>query len=229
MCGRFALYSEKNEIEQYLNIKVPNAYRAAYNIAPAQAILTVSLEKNPDKQKTASIRRWGLIPPWAKDIKIGYKMINARLETLLEKPAFRQAVVARRCLVPANGYFEWREEGKHKQPYFIYCQKSPILLLAGLWEQWHSQAGNQPIESVSIITQPAQAPLSSIHHRQPLVLSSEEAEEWLQTPKPLTRFIALKLVQAKLKSLSHEFAVRKVSPKMNKPSVDNPECIQAIS
>jgi len=140
-----------------------SVYQPRYNIAPSQEIMAVP----GTPQKKVGWFRWGLIPSWAKDPKIGYKMINARGETVSEKPSFRDACRKRRCLIPADGFYEWKKEGDGKVPYLIRMKSKAAFLFAGLWEQW--QSDDETIYSATIITTDANDTLKPIHHRMPVI------------------------------------------------------------
>lgn len=147
-----------------------------YNIAPSQNAPVV---RDVDgKRRSLSLLRWGLIPSWAKDEKIGHRMINARAETLAEKPSFRKALQERRCVIPANGFYEWRQTEQGRQPYFIKPHDRRLIGMAGLWERWTRKEG-QAIESFAIITTSANDLMKPIHDRMPVVLSRECYEQWL--------------------------------------------------
>eukprot|EP00913_Durusdinium_trenchii_P019515 g18345.t1 len=149
--------------------------RPRYNIAPTQ---TAAIVRPADEGREVAFARWGLIPSWAKDIKIGYRMINARGETVAEKPSFRAAFKRRRCLVPASGYYEWKKlSAKTKQPYHIHRDDDGLIAFAGLWERW--DAGDAPLESFTIITTAAGGALADIHDRMPVMLPESEHALWL--------------------------------------------------
>jgi len=180
MCGRFARYSLSRELERYFNALPPSfEIQASYNVAPTQEIpVIVQLEDARHIKK----RHWGLVPFWAKDISIGSRMINARVETLSSKPAFKAALKHRRCLIPANGFYEWAGKEGNKQPYFICLPSGEPLAFAGLYEIWeHKEAPPDagPYKSCTIITMDASDAVKDIHNRMPLILNPEAYEEWL--------------------------------------------------
>lgn len=177
MCGRFtqqASWAEVHAFMQPIELSLPGEpITPAYNIAPSQPCWVL----RPEGDALHALRmRWGLLPGWAKDPKVGYSTFNARAESMAEKPAFRSAFRARRCLVPVSGYYEWRGEGAQKQPWYIHADGAPLLCLAGLWEPPHPQFGERP--SVSIVTREAEGDLAALHHRAPLMLSPELGWEW---------------------------------------------------
>ncbi|MEE9439703.1 MAG: SOS response-associated peptidase [Saprospiraceae bacterium] len=180
MCGRSSLTKNEKEIEARFNASfysdelerynpLPN-----YNVAPTH-MMPVITNQEPDK---INIFKWGLVPFWAKNSKIGFKMINARIETIADKPAFRNALKQRRCLVPMDGFYEWKKNGKTKTPYRIVLPQTPIFSVAGLWETWGDIHGNK-IHSYTIITQPANEIMSDIHDRMPAILSPDQEKLWI--------------------------------------------------
>ena len=191
MCGRFTreyTWAEVHAFSQPLMLVTPEADpEPAYNFAPTQT--TPVLLKHPDGAEAKELR-WGLVPYWAKDMKLAANMINARVETASEKPAFRAAWKARRCLVPASGYYEWRAEGGIKQPYYIHAPDLPVMLFAGLWEQWRNPEG-QLVQSFAIITQASAGPLTALHDRAPLFLTPAVLWDWLHGTVEQAAAIAL--------------------------------------
>ena len=180
MCGRFARYSLSRELERYFNAH-PAAFEIQpnYNVAPAQEIPVIIQQEG---ERHIKKRHWGLVPFWAKDISIGSRMINARVETVTSKPAFRTALKQRRCLVPANGFYEWKGKAGSKQPYFFHLPSGEPFAFAGLWEAWESKgapSAPDPYKSCTIITTDASEAVKDIHNRMPLILKPEAYEEWL--------------------------------------------------
>jgi len=181
MCGRFSLTRPVDAIRKLFGFsQIPNL-PARYNIAPTQAVLAVRAP-NPDVEsevaRQALLARWGLVPSWANDTSMASKMINARAETVAEKPAFRTAFRRSRCLIPADGFFEWKTENGEKQPYRIEMADEGLMAFAGLTEQWTSPDGEK-INSCTIVTTEACAALTGIHHRMPVILDSDLFEAWL--------------------------------------------------
>ncbi|MCK7594956.1 SOS response-associated peptidase [Pseudomarimonas salicorniae] len=177
MCGRFTQQASWAEVVAFMQpiplLAAEEAIEPAYNIAPSQPCW--ALRPGEDALEGARMR-WGLLPGWAKEPRIAYSTFNARAETMAEKPAFRSAFRHRRCLVPASGYYEWKAEGKAKQPFYIHDEAAPILLFAALWEAPHPRFGELP--SVSIVTREADGPVSALHHRVPLMLDPELGAQW---------------------------------------------------
>jgi putative SOS response-associated peptidase YedK len=175
MCGRFTLRARAKDVGELLQIMDVGELHARYNIAPSQEIAAV---RQGAQGRELVPMRWGLIPSWAEDAKIGYQLINARSETAATKPAFRSAFRARRCLVPADGFYEWQKtEAKKKQPFFIRMKKDAPFAFAGLWEVW--QGPEKPITSCTILTTSANSVVQSIHDRMPVILNREDYDQWL--------------------------------------------------
>ena len=177
MCGRYTLIADLGDLAQRFEFDGTDfSYDPGYNIAPTESVLTV---KNIDGRE-AAFARWGLIPFWAKDPKIGARMINARAETVAEKPAFRNALKKRRCLVLADGYYEWQKTPVGKRPYRIILKSGEPFAMAGLWEIWKDPQGNVvPSCTCTIITTQANEFLSPIHNRMPVILPRESEALWL--------------------------------------------------
>ena len=177
MCGRFAFYSPAEATAQLFGASGSVDLKPRYNIAPTQFIAAV--RRNEDAGNELATFRWGLVPFWAKDPSIGNRMINARAETVAEKPSFRTAYRKRRCLILADGFYEWHTEGGVKVPYFISLASGEPFAFAGLWEHWKSKASDESLETATIITTEANPFLSQLHHRMPVVLEPGKAGRWL--------------------------------------------------
>ncbi|QDI90736.1 SOS response-associated peptidase [Salicibibacter halophilus] len=175
MCGRFTLYEQIKNIQARFGIDVSAIEEAtpSFNIAPSQSVLAVI---NDGEQNRLGRLRWGLIPYWAKDTSIGNKMINARAETVSEKNSFKHAFKRRRCLIPANGFYEWKTIDGKKQPYHIQMNEE-LFGFAGLWEKWTD--GEETIFSCTILTTEANDLMNDIHHRMPVILPKEHETTWL--------------------------------------------------
>lgn len=175
MCGRYSLTTPVEGLRKLFGFsQIPNL-PPRWNIAPTQAVLTVRAgESGP----SAHAARWGLIPSWAKDPSVGAKMINARAETVREKPSFRTAFKRRRCLIPADAFYEWKTIAGAKQPFRIAFEDARPLAFAGLWERWQGADGSD-VESCSIVTTEANAALKDLHHRMPVILDSHQFDLWL--------------------------------------------------
>lgn len=176
MCGRYLITSTLEAIRRVFDVLESPNLQARYNVAPTQQVPVVRLG---EAGRELLQMRWGLLPSWAKDLSIGAKMINARAETVAEKPAFRAAFRRRRCLLPADGFYEWqRAPDGGKQPYLIGLEQDQPCAFAGLWEVWKDPAG-PPVESCTIITTTASPCLKAIHHRMPVILALTDFESWL--------------------------------------------------
>lgn len=182
MCGRYNLKTSLQELREVFNVLRSDNFELAprYNIAPTQPVLIVRMAEQLERE-FAHVQ-WGLIPSWAKDPNIGAKMINARSETVQTKPAFRAAFKRRRCLIPANGFYEWKQQGRSKQPHLIQLQGEHVFGFAGLWETWCDPEGGE-FSSCTIITTSANELLQPLHERMPVILRPEDYEEWLTCPE----------------------------------------------
>jgi putative SOS response-associated peptidase YedK len=180
MCGRYVLKAALPDIARMLGMDMgadPGpALEPSYNIAPTTAVPVCRMEQAGGKQLT--LMRWGLTPHWAKQADSGYRMINARAETVAEKPAFRGPFRHRRCLIPADGYYEWKSIEGRKQPFYFHMKNGDPFCFAGLWERWQPAEG-APVESCAIITTGANALTAGIHHRMPVILAAEDYNRWL--------------------------------------------------
>ncbi len=193
MCGRFALYADYEALLKRFDIEEAAleqaSYKENYNVAPSQQIAAVI---NDGKRNRLGTFRWGLIPPWAKDQKIGYKMINARGETAAEKPSFRNAFKKKRCLIPASAFYEWKKGEGGKTPMLIHLEEDELFAFAGLWESWKAPDGEM-VHSCTILTTQPNALMAEIHDRMPVILSKGDEQAWLdpnvQDPELLQELI----------------------------------------
>jgi putative SOS response-associated peptidase YedK len=216
MCGRFVRAKSRAVYEQAFDVsEVPSLL--SYNVAPTQPVAAV---RTQDDRKACVLVRWGMIPSWAKDSKTSY--INARSETLLEKPAFRTAFQRRRCLVLADGYYEWKTEGKIKTPYYFRPADDQPVALAGFWDCWKKQA--EPIESCAIITTNANELARPIHDRMPVLLRGTAAEAWLDPEVADPQALLALLVPFP----ASEMICYPVPTIVNSPKNNAPECIARI-
>jgi len=188
MCGRFAFYSPSEATAALFGVSTSLSVEPRYNIAPTQYIAAIRNDDSEGRELT--MLRWGLIPFWAKDPSIGNRMINARAETVAEKPAYRAAYRRRRCLVLADGFYEWRKEGAGKTPYYISAANGEPFAFAGLWENWQDKQSDVSIQSTTLITTAANDFMSALHHRMPVVLQAETADHWLAGDDDLVEFAA---------------------------------------
>ncbi|MET0066331.1 MAG: SOS response-associated peptidase [Candidatus Thiodiazotropha sp.] len=220
MCGRFYLDAKTDELLALFGLISGPRLSPHYNIAPSQNILAVN---DTQDGRRASQFRWGLVPFWAKQDKPGFHTINARIETVDRKPAFRTPFRSRRCLIPASGYFEWQPAPTGKQPYCIRLQAEPIMAFAGLYDRWTSPQGDA-IDSCTIIVADACRELRSIHERMPAVLSPADFDAWLDPDNHDTGRLK-KLLERRRDS---DFQAYKVSTHVNSPRHDDPGCIQPL-
>jgi putative SOS response-associated peptidase YedK len=190
MCGRLDLNDTRIEINRVFNTKMELDFPARYNIAPTQPVLTVV---DQPSGRDGVLMRWGLVPHWVKDPRDFTLLINARVETILEKPAFRSSIKNQRCVVPASGYYEWLRSGDEKQPFHISKSVGNMLALAGIYATWEGPDGEE-IDSMAILTQEATGDLAKIHHRTPIHLDQEQMDLWLDN-KRVTGKEALTLVE----------------------------------
>ena len=219
MCGRFTQRMSWAEIHALYQVpdQLPLNLEARYNGCPTQDFGVCRLDGTG--RRTIAKLRWGLVPAWAKDSGIGSRLINARAESAHEKPAFRAAFKRRRCLVPANGWFEWRAEREGKQPYFVTDSNGEILSFGALWEAW--AAAGATMESFTILTTEATPALADLHHRQPTIVRTEDFDEWLDPKTPMRRLTAM------ARNPHHGLFDRwRVSRRVNNPRNDAPELLQ---
>ena len=221
MCGRFTLRTRLNELLQFYSIESHFEWEPRFNIAPSQSIAVVRNDPNGDQREVAALR-WGLIPHWADDIRIGNSLINARAETIALKPSFKQAFNSRRCLVLADGFYEWKKSGTIKQPYFIQMADERPFVFAGLWDCWTKSS--PAIESCTIITTTPNALVADIHDRMPVILAEAAATLWLDRNVKDTDLLTSLLVPYP----AGEMVVRPVSPLVNSPQHDSIDCIHTV-
>ena len=217
MCGRYALVANISELQERFGFVSEDAsLEPRYNIAPTDPVLTVT----NDGRRRGEMMRWGLVPSWAKDAKVGSRMINAVSETAAAKPAFRAAFRKRRCLVLASGFYEWRKDGRTRTPLYFSLKSGEPMAFAGLWELWKSPAGEW-VRSCSILTTAANSFIEPVHNRMPVILSAETEALWLDPvtgdPETLQRL----LIPAPSESLDF-YAV---SGEVNNVGNKGPECL----
>ena len=217
MCGRYTLTSDLDELQGRFGFDAEDLpYRPRYNVAPDQEVLTVV----SDGRNRAEYMRWGLIPSRAKDTSIGTRMINARAETAAERPSFRRALRTRRCLVLADGFYEWRVEGRKKIPMYIALKSKAAFGMAGLWETWRAPSG-ESINSCTIITTAPNSLIEPIHNRMPVILMPEAEATWLDRsiddPGTLTELLVPPPAEV--------MEAYEVSTVVNSPANDTPDCV----
>lgn len=221
MCGRYALWDGKRELDWLFDIKVSEELQPRYNIAPSQDIPIVR-EEEPGRRELVFVR-WGLIPAWAEDpAKLKLSLFNARAEGVATKPMFRNAFKNRRCLIPASGFYEWQQQPHHKQPFFTKAKDGHPLALAGLWDQW--ERGDQRIESCTIITTDADSLLKPIHDRMPVIIPREHFSAWLDPENHDADFLEEFLVPAPSQGLEAEA----VATTVNNVRSQGPELVEPL-
>jgi len=221
MCGRFTLTVSARVLSELFNVPEIAELEPRYNIAPTQPVL---IARSPDgNRREVTTVRWGLIPHWAKDAKIGARMINARGETIATKPAFRSAVKKRRCLVPSDGFFEWQKLGTGKQPHLIRFADQRAFAFAGLWEQWNPSDGDA-LESCTIITTTPNRLIADYHDRMPVILPPSVFDEWLSAE----HLADTRLSELLVPHPQDEMEVFPVSTRVNKPANDDADCIKPL-
>lgn len=222
MCGRFTLATPAQQVAEHFGLDDVPELSPRYNIAPTQPIAVV--RRSADRPTPLlELRRWGLVPAWAKDAAIGSRMINARLETVAEKPAFRTAFRRRRCLVPADGFYEWKPHPKRRKPHYIHLEGHQVFGLAGLFERWKSPEG-QVVESCTVLTTAANARLHALHDRMPILLDPAHYEAWLD-PEQTDPDSILPLLRSQL---SDRLRFHPVDFRVNNPRNDDAACIAPI-
>ncbi|RMG43988.1 MAG: SOS response-associated peptidase [Acidobacteria bacterium] len=225
MCGRFVLAASPEALERLLDVPVPEEWaRPRYNIAPSQPVLACRLSSAQERELVPL--RWGLVPRWARDPAVGNRMINARAETAAEKPAFRAAVRARRCLVPADGFYEWSGGAGGRQPYLFRAPGGEPFAFAGLWERWRPPETDEDaaIETCAILTRPADEVVGAVHPRMPVIVPPGLFERWLDPSRPGTELLA------ELVAAPPPLALQRVpvSRRVNDPRHDDPSCIEPL-
>jgi putative SOS response-associated peptidase YedK len=177
VCNRYRLTYAKPYLAERFDASGEIEERPRYNIAPTQQVITVRMEDGKKTRKFTTMR-WGLIPCWAKDMSIGTQTLNARSETVTTKPAFREPILTKRCLIPADGFYEWKKTGSVKQPYCFEVGEGEVFALAGLWDQWKSLEG-QIIESCTVLTTSANCLVAEMHDRMPVIVPPDKYDVWL--------------------------------------------------
>ncbi len=222
MCGRYTLHSRLNLLLQQFAVETAPAYHPRYNIAPTQDAPVVR-QRTPKAQRSMDLLRWGLIPLWADDPSIGNRMINARAETAHERPAFRAAFRRRRCLVPADGYYEWQKAATHKQPFYIRVDGGKPFAMAGLWEHWEDDGGNA-LETYTVLTTDANEATRHLHDRMPVILDKTQYARWLDP-----HYQEVTSLRKMLRPFpSERVDYYPVSTYVNSPQHEGPQCIKPI-
>jgi putative SOS response-associated peptidase YedK len=223
MCGRYFLTTPGEVLADLFETPSAPEMAPRYNVAPTQSVPIVRRGANGEREM--ALVSWGLVPVWAKERAIGNKLINARAETLAEKPSFRDAYKKRRCVLPADGYFEWKKEGTIKQPYAFRARDGRPLALAGLWSWWKDPATGEPLESCAILTTAPNELAATVHDRMPVILSTQSIPAWLGTDAPTPSFTELFFSPFPAGGM----LTYPVSRKVNSPANDSPDLLDPLS
>ena len=217
MCGRYSITTSTEALRRLFNFDDRPNLQPRYNLAPTQMAPVI---RERDGARHLDMLRWGLLPKWSKDASGAAKMINARSETIAVKPAYREAFRARRCLVPADGFFEWRARGKSKQPYRVCLVDGDAFAFAGLWEAWSDpNAGGAIVETYTVATVVASASIAHIHHRMPVILEPGDHRAWLRGDPAEAAALLKPLADEKLRSFE-------VSPRVGNVRNDDPALLE---
>lgn len=249
MCGRFTLTQSSEAVAAQFQLAEVPQFVPGYNIAPTQPVPVIRINPATEPSQNQPVARqfsylyWGLIPSWSKDPTLGSRLINARAETVAEKPSFRAAFKRRRCLVVADGFYEWKplsaesasvrsgtksgtksktKSGIQKQPFYFYLNHHQPFGFAGLWESWHSPSGDQ-IESCTILTTIANEIMQPIHDRMPVILEARDYDRWLDPSVESSKLLSLLRPYP-----DQQMSVHPVSPQVNSPRYDSPDCITPL-
>ncbi len=221
MCGRFALTIHPRLLAELFGLAViPAEMPARYNIAPSKPVAAIVAQESSGGRELWWLR-WGLIPHWAKEESMGRKLINARAETVVEKPAFREAFRMRRCLIPADGFYEWQAAAGGKQPYFIHLLTRETMALAGLWERWMGPGG-ETVDSCTIVTTESNRMIQNIHSRMPVILEQKNYAYWLNRKNQDVE----KLRQLLVPYPAEMMEMYAVCPRVNNPRNEGPQCAE---
>ena len=225
MCGRFTLRAPASVVAAQFGLFEMPPFTPRFNIAPTQPVAVVRRSSaKAEPQRELVWLRWGLIPSWAKDPAIGNRMINARAETVAQKPSYRAAFRRRRCLVVADGFYEWARGGKPRQPYFIRMRDDRPFAFAGLWESWQGP-DEGPIESCTLLTTEPNSLLEPIHNRMPVILAEGDYARWLDPALQRPDALAPLLRPFSCEGMTAE----KISTYVNSPAHDDPRCIEGVA
>jgi putative SOS response-associated peptidase YedK len=222
MCGRFGVPFRGDDLAAALDAQWRGEPLRGprYNVAPTQHAPVLF---STDGGRRLEMTRWGLIPSWARDASIGNKMINARAETVAEKPSYRAAFRRRRCLVPMAGFYEWKRDGKAKVPHWIYPAAEPVLTVAGLWERWYPE-GAEPVTTFTVLTTAANGFMAALHDRMPVIVAPAERDRWLSAEAPEAELLAL------LRAAPDDLlAAHPVSTRVNSPAYDAEDLLERLS
>ena len=222
MCGRFSATFSFREIKLRWNLYGDLSFEPRYNIAPSQTVPVIV--RNGDHNE-AKLMKWGLVPSWSPDPSMGNRMINARAETLLEKPSFKRLVSERRCVIPADGFYEWRREGNRKVPVWIHLKKKEPFVFAGLWDSWRNPQDDELLHTFTIITTDPNTLLRPVHNRMPVIYDEPMGRQWLGDSFSGR---AMTLAAVFRPWPSEYMQAHDVSTFVNAPENDSPECIKPL-
>lgn len=226
MCGRFTLALSPEDVAALLNLNAALdeelGLAPSWNVAPGQNVVAAACPE-PGATAAAALFRWGLVPSWVDDPSMGNRLINARSETVAEKSSFREAYRRRRCLVPADGFYEWQRRGKAKQPWIFRVKDEPGFCFAGLWDVWNPPEGGEPLHSCTILTTAANELMAPVHDRMPVIVKGEDQEVWLKAEMGDQRLRDLVAPLSAALMIAHP-----VSDLVNSPRNDGPECIESF-
>jgi putative SOS response-associated peptidase YedK len=219
MCGRFTLTRSAAEVAEHFGLGAAPAIAPRFNVAPTQRVLAIRAPRDGAAREAVQLH-WGLVPFWAKHSRDAAKHINARVETLTERPAFREAAARRRCLVPADGFYEWRGTRGERQPFHIALPAGALFAFAGLWERWATPDGGA-LESVAIVTTAATPNIRPLHDRMPVVIDPAGYDAWLARDNPDVTAVLAHLPT----SLAAALLPRRVSTRVNDVAHEDPHCL----
>ncbi|MGH7135757.1 MAG: SOS response-associated peptidase [Pirellulales bacterium] len=220
MCGRFTLRTPMSDVAKAFGVAADQAAPFLFNIAPTQEVAAIRITAGGQRELCAL--KWGLVPGWADDMAIGNRMINARAETVATKPAYRRSFKSRRCLVIADGFYEWQKNGRQKQPFYIRLKGDRPFGIAGLWESWSK--GGSVVESCALITTTANELVAPIHDRMPVIVPPEAYDLWLSPETQETELLASLLRPY----AAVEMDAYPVSTRVNSPAYNEPDCIHRL-
>ncbi|MEM4992167.1 SOS response-associated peptidase [Priestia sp. SB1] len=222
MCGRFSLTTDIAELQEQFNFDFNGefAFGSRFNIAPSQQVLTLG---SSEGKRVGTTMKWGLVPYWADDVKIGYKMINARGESVDEKASFKRPFKSKRCLILADGFYEWKKEGKNKQPFRFVMKDERPFAFAGLWEEWNR--GEEPLYTCTIITTKPNKITEEVHDRMPVILKEDAYDLWLDPQMEDTEYLKSLLVPYP----AEQMKMYPVSTIVNSPKNDVEECLAPLN
>ena len=221
MCGRYTLTAPAQVLTEIFDLAETVELHPRYNIAPTQETAVVGL--NHDGKRSLGLMRWGLIPHWAKDPSIGNRLINARAETAAEKPAFRSSFSKRRCLVPADGFYEWQKTGGRKQPFYLQLKEHRPFAFAGLWARWKASE-DETVQSFTLLTTTPNEVAAKVHDRMPVILPPESYDRWLDPELHDREALEALLLPYPAEAME----AYPVSTLVNSPQNDDPRCIEPI-